>query len=418
MISQKSKTKQILIYSDCDFFAGCENMIANILNSQLIRKNYLISFIHRKSQPYSAELKKRLNKYTDISTLNFPDLALGLFRNKFIYFPKFVNLFFRVFFFIPLFIYELLILYIVFKKRKPSILHLNNGGYPGSFSVRVAALAGRLANIPRIIMVVNNLPVPYKNPFRWLDYPLDFFVKNCVDLFITGSEFTHLSLKDTLHLDPKKVIFIHNGINLRKGTLSLRDKKKKLKLLNFRGTIFGVVALLVERKGHLILLRAVKDLIRNNHKTNINFLVLIEGLGPLEKNLKELVKNERLSKYVKFIGSEEHIVDFMKILDILILPSINSEDFPNVILEAMALKKPVIASNIAGTKEQILHNKTGLLVKPADFRGLSKAMQLFIEKKIDLKKMGMLGFNRFSSNFTAEVAVDNYYNLYNFLLRH
>jgi glycosyltransferase involved in cell wall biosynthesis len=92
-----------------------------------------------------------------------------------------------------------------------------------------------------------------------------------------------------------------------------------------------------------------------------------------------------LSKYVKFIGSEEHIVDFMKILDILVLPSINSEDFPNVILEAMALKKPVIASNIAGTKEQILHNKTGLLVKPADFRSLSKAMQLFIEKKIQQK---------------------------------
>ena len=87
----------------------------------------------------------------------------------------------------PLFIYEVIVLRRLFQKIKPDILHLNNGGYPAALSVRAAAIAGKLASVPKIVMVVNNLAVDYNSVSRFIDYPVDRLVANSVHLFITGS---------------------------------------------------------------------------------------------------------------------------------------------------------------------------------------------------------------------------------------
>ena len=107
------------------------------------------------------------------------------------------------------------------------------------------------------------------------------------------------------------------------------------------------------KKRAQVLIRAIDKIF----KKISNFIVLIEGYGVLKEDLEKEIKERGLEKFCKFVGVENNIFDFIAALDCLILPSIDKEDFPNVVLEAMALGKIVIASKFSGIIEQITHEK-------------------------------------------------------------
>ena len=102
----------------------------------------------------------------------------------------------------------------------------------------------------------------------------------------------------------------------------------------------------------------------------------------------------------------------MKILDVLILPSVTYEDFPNVVLEAMALGKPVVSTRLAGVPEQINDGETGILVAPNNFEELAKAITELCDNAELRSHMGLAAIRKFKEKFTAEIAVKNYMNLY------
>jgi len=102
----------------------------------------------------------------------------------------------------------------------------------------------------------------------------------------------------------------------------------------------------------------------------------------------------------------------MSFIDVLILPSIEYEDFPNVVIEAMGLGKPVIASLLAGTPEQVVDGVSGILVEPGNINELSLAIVKMCSNKNTLLKMGLAGRSIFQKKFTSEIAVERYVKLY------
>jgi glycosyltransferase involved in cell wall biosynthesis len=312
----------------------------------------------------------------------------------------------------PVLCYEIFVLYKLFKKIDPNILHINNGGYPAALSARAAAVAGRLAKVPKIVMVINNMSVNYRHFFRWMDYPIDRIVVHAVNRFITGSVAASDSVKKILCLPSTKLVTIHNGISMRQATATMSATRDRLSLNRFDGVIFGVVALLIPRKGHHILLEAVLKLVSESRFKDMALKVLIEGDGPLKAQLLNFVASNGLSHWVTFVGNESNIVDFMSVLDVLILPSVQDEDFPNVILEAMSLGKPVIASRLAGTPEQIIDGVTGLLVEPRNVNQLADAIG-FLTARDDVRtQMGLAALDRFDGQFTSSKSVNNYMDFY------
>jgi glycosyltransferase involved in cell wall biosynthesis len=185
-----------------------------------------------------------------------------------------------------------------------------------------------------------------------------------------------------------------------------------LGLGGFKGVVFGVVALLIPRKGHQVLLDALLKLVNEKKLMGAEFKVLIEGDGPLRQSLVDFVSINNLGHWVNFVGNEENIVDFMSVLDVLILPSVQDEDFPNVILEAMALGKPVIASRLAGTPEQVIEGVTGLLFAPCNVAQLAMAICRLIDQTGIRSSMGRAALERFNTHFTSPIALNNYNNLY------
>jgi len=402
---------KIHYHSDCQFFAGCENMLVNFFNSEKFRKAHDISFSYRYSVKYSQGFNLRLARTLPVYPLVFFDPSnFYFFDNNLL--NKLASLTPRLLLTPILFFYQIFTLFRLFKKIKPEILHVNNGGYPGALSARAAVIAGKLAGVPKVLMVVNNLAINYKKLSRYLDYPVDTLVRKFTDLFITGSQVACARLSAVLKLSDIQVNAVHNGISLKKISCDKEFTKQRLGLENFNGVVFGMVALLIERKGHQVLLDAIKIVYKDYRILDGDFKILIEGEGPLHKELSDFVTENELSEYIKFVGAEANIVDFMSLLDALILPSILDEDFPNVIIEAMALGKPVIASRLAGIPEQVSDRVTGILFEPNNSGELADAICYLVNHPVKRLEMGRAGLMKFEEKFTCERALDNYSNIY------
>jgi L-malate glycosyltransferase len=409
--------KKIHYHSDCPFFGGCENMLAVFFNSKVLKSNHHLSFSYRYSKVYELGLSQRVKELKDITryplSLICEYALMGLITQKT---PKFIGFFLKaLYILVPIkyivFLYNLIKMWRLFGKIKPDLVHINNGGYPAAMSASTAALAARLRGIKNIVYIVNNVTKPYSKPIRWFDLPIDFFVKRSVSTFITGSEFAGTALKKVLGGKKIKWQKIYNGIKIREIRENPDQVISRLHLSPNR-LRFGMIALFEERKGHIILIKAIEKLIED--KQPIPY-ILLEGHGVLKYSLLQYVKEKSLEEHIKFIGDENHIFDFINSLDALVSPSIKNEDFPNVILEAMALGKPVIGTEVAGIPEQI-STKTGLVIPPGDIAALALAISTMTESKEKRIQFGINAKNKFDQNFDQQISVKNYMELYATLL--
>jgi len=405
--------KKVHYHSDCPFFAGCESMLVNFWMSESVQKSFALSFSYRASALYEQGLKSRTHINFPVYTLFFPELSKPVFLPD--KFPLLVKraIFFgvRLFATLPLLGYQVWRLWCLFRRVKPDLVHINNGGYPAALSARAAVIAAKLAGINHIIMVVNNMAIDYQRFSRWWEYPVDRFVARTVTKFVTGSIAATNQLQHVLRLPAHKVQPIHNGIMSRGTTESLIETRKRLGLETFDGVIFGVIAVMDPRKGHQVLLDAICYILQQ-HDAKSLFKILIEGDGPLRRKLEDFVIANQLVEHCIFVGTETNVMNLMSILDVVVLPSISHEDFPNIVLEAMAFGKPVIASQIAGTSEQIIDGETGILVEPRNIKQLATAFETLLLDKILRAQMGKLAQQRFQKHFVADVSVSKYVSLY------
>ena len=127
----------------------------------------------------------------------------------------------------------------------------------------------------------------------------------------------------------------------------------------------------------------------------------------------KFIYDNKMDEYCILIGVEQNIIDFINILDVLVLPSIKDEDFPNVVIESMALSKPVIATKIAGVPEQVVNGSTGILVEPKDIDDLSHAIIEMHRNNKLREEMGIESLKRFDAKFTSEKSIKKYIEIYN-----
>ena len=385
-------------------------MLANLFGSPELRTRFELSFSYRATPRYTDGLRQR-------TEIDFPIWPLKLSNFDALPLPpplaqlRPLPVLWRQLVYAPMLAREVKQLRAVLEEVRPDIVHINNGGYPGALSCRAMTLAARKAGVKKILMVVNNLAVPYDRVSRWMDWPLDRRAAAAVDLFITGSSAAGKRLGSVLRLPASKIRPIHNGIRPRTPQASLEQTRQRLGLAGFDGLVLGVVALHEERKGHRILLHALAQLVSQGQPAKA-LKVLIEGDGPLLGELQAQCKQLELTDIVHFIGVEAHVFDFMATIDALVLPSVRDEDFPNVILEAMSLAKPVIATRLAGIPEQVEDGVTGLLTAPGDAEQLAQAIARLVADPTGRRAMGQAARQRFASRFASDIALDNYLRLY------
>ena len=410
----ESKKTKILFYSDCPFFGGCENMLISLFNNPNINQKFNIIFSYNYSKQYAETFHSRLKtnlyeipiKLPTISSL-FSTINKLKIRSVIKFLKAIVIILCLQYFFL---IYDILKLFLIFKKVKPDILHINNGGYPGAHSCISAVFAAKLAKVKKTVFVINNIIVPYNSFFRHIEKPIDRFVKNNTTLFITGSKYARNKLRDLWNLPQEKVTNIPNTVMPRPMVEARESLLKRLGITN-NSTILGNIALLEPRKGQRYLIEALA-IVRETFDNFENVILIIEGVGKEKEHLKKLVSDLKLEKNIIFLENEKNIFDIINIFDIFILPSIEYEDFPNVVLEAMSLGKPVIGTRLAGIPEQIEDGINGFVVNPGDAKDLSQTILTLVQDEGKRTGMGTRSLERFNRLFSYEKVIDKYINLY------
>ena len=391
-------------------------MLTVFFNSSVFRQSHNVIFVYRNSNFYRSGFisKLKIPIYTEECKIVDPDnLAIPIWLNN-----LGTSLVFRILVKIiklPIFLIDIWKLYKIFFRLKPEILHINNGGYPGALSARAAVIAAKYAKIDKVVMVVNNIAVDYSLIRRKVQRPLDILVRNRVDLFITGSKYASLKLVEVLGLDSGKICNIWNGVEVPSDLLNNHYSNYQ----NDPSTPFvlGMVGHLIERKGHFVALQAVSKFIESAQPKVGEFKLIIEGSGPLAGEITRAIQNLNLSDFVFMENECEDIFALIARFDALLLTSIANEDLPNVISEAMALGKPVIASRLAGIPEQIDDGETGFLCTVSDTIAFAKAIEMLFSDQDLCLKFGNAAKQRYLENFKPETAVLKYLSEYDRLGR-
>lgn len=154
----------------------------------------------------------------------------------------------------------------------------------------------------------------------------------------------------------------------------------------------------------LLAARGIRDAI-----PSAEFLVI--GDGPAGNMLKSLAGDLRLSESVHFLGERPDVPDLLAALDILVMTSY-TESFPNAILEAMAMGKPVVATNVGGIPEVVAQGQTGFLVAPRDPKAIADRVLSLCQDSTRRHEMGKAARARVENNFTVQAITAKLEDIY------
>lgn len=297
----------------------------------------------------------------------------------------------------------------VIKERNIQIVHTHLWG--ANFWGRIAA---KMAGVPVIIATEHNVDT-WKS---WFNFALDRWLSRSTDKIIAVSNKVK-EFYQSKGINPKKIAVIYNGVDIAKGEerrakidsrSSILDYRKEFNIKNDE-TMLAIIGRLVEQKGHRYLFEALNML---NGKYKVRLLVV--GNGPLLQELQQRAMSYDLSAKIIFTGLRKDVPDLLKITDILVLPSLR-EGLPMVALEAMAVGKPIIATNVGGTPEVVLDGQTGILVPPGNPTALADAIDRLIENRNLTKKLGENGSSRVKELFSVEKMTRETEQVYHQLLK-
>lgn len=240
------------------------------------------------------------------------------------------------------------------------------------------------------------------------------FLNKYVDKIICVSEAVKKIVMREEHVPEFKIQVIYNGIDKEDldRKVELSEVKKKLGFLD-SGPIIGMIANFNPIKGHRYFIEAA--LILRKQVKNIQFILVGSGRQDLVDDLKGLVKELGLNDCVHLLGHREDILNFLSIMDILVAPSL-SEGFSNSIIEAMYLRKPVVATDVGGNPEVVIHNLTGILIPPANVDGIAQAVMKLLKEPNLAAKLGENAKRLIEEKFLFERMLDETTGLYESLL--
>ena len=247
-------------------------------------------------------------------------------------------------------------------------------------------------------------------------------------LTIAGSNFIfgHISENYNEYLSKgKKLRVIFRGINIdyynQKNISILKQEKLKQEwgLTSNKFTIL-MPGRLTSWKGQEKFIESLNILLEDYNFTNFQAIMLgsDQGRTVYKKKLINLVERYNLYKKVKFINHCKEMPLAYSLADVVVSASIEPEAFGRVAVEAQSMSKPIVASNIGGSKETILNKKSGFLYKFDDPRELAKSLNTVIQlTQEELKSMGNEGRKNITKKFDVETMCDTNLNEYKKILK-
>lgn len=286
------------------------------------------------------------------------------------------------------------LLYKLFKFEKYDVVHTHT-----PIASIIARLAAKLSGIKLVIYTAHGFY--FHDQMPRVKFYIFLYLEKIAALF-TNILFTQ-SLEDALlaveynFLPKEKVYHIGNGVDVKKFNPNNFKNSSLLRLelkIPHDAFVIGCIARLVKEKGLIEFLKSAKEI--SDSFENVYFVIIGERLqSDHNSNIDRyiLAAKKDMGKHIKFLGLREDVPRLLSIMDLYCLPSWR-EGMPRSIIEAMMMGKPVLATNIRGSREQVINNKTGILVSIKSSLELKNAMIELINNKNMSIEFGIKGRKR------------------------
>ncbi len=292
------------------------------------------------------------------------------------------------------------------KNAGPDIVHTH-----GYFASVIGRLAARRARIPGIVTHVHSTYWDYKKRHIRTEQKLSRFT----DKIICCSTAVENFVKDRENIKDGKTTVIYNGVDEQRFS-PVKDLKSvwaQIKI-NEGSPAIGTVSSLTPHKGHEHLIQAAALVLESFPSARF----LIVGDGFLRARLEDQAQNLNISSSVVFTGERTDIPEILSLMDVFVLPSFSREGLGLAILEAMAVERPVVATEIGGIPEAVIKGKTGLLVPPGDSDAMAQAIIELLKDPKKAKEMGEKGRARVLDKFTKTKMLSKIQDVYQSLMSH
>jgi glycosyltransferase involved in cell wall biosynthesis len=280
----------------------------------------------------------------------------------------------------------------------------------------VPALAAWLTRTPVVWHYNDHLP----DPLRWMLLRLVRALASAV--IVQGEKLKEVRTGS----DPKlhrKTVVLYPGIDLREFDPDRRDAQARVRLREELGIpvdspLIGTIGNMNRFKGHTYFIRAAQRI--KEQVKNAKFLMVGRKLDTdpdYWKQIQQLTAECGLKEDVAFAGFREDAAGILSILDVFVLSSI-LESCPNVVLEAMAMKVPVVATDVGAVPEMVIHGRTGFVVQPHDADAIAEAVLACLQKPEEqVRSMVEAARKRVEATFAVDIMARQQLHVYRSLSR-
>jgi len=228
-----------------------------------------------------------------------------------------------------------------------------------------------------------------------------------LDCAIAVSEAVRRELIDDVGIPARKVVLIHNGIDLTPVPLGDLTARRETLRLSSEEIVLVAVGRLAEIKNYNMLLeafaRAVKEL-------PVLRLVMV-GDGPERAKLEATAMHLGLSDRVHFLGARDDVREWLALSHVFVLPSLY-EGISIALLEAMAAGLPAVATQVGGNPEVVTDQQNGILVESGDVEGFARALVVLARDEALRERMGRAARKRIEMKFDLNRSVRQYEEIY------
>jgi len=267
--------------------------------------------------------------------------------------------------------------------------------------------AARLAGARAVISTRHNDDAFRQHPLiRWQTRALD----RLIDHYIAISGWLRDYTTDVEGVAPEKITTIHYGLSPAASQSAPNGLRTSLGVPD-GAPLAGVVARLVEQKGHTYLFDAFQQVVGELPGAHL----LVVGDGPLREKLEAQVAALGIGEQVHFTGWRDDAPHIMAALDVLVMPSL-WEGFGLVALEAMAQAKPIVATRVSALPEVVVDEQTGWLVPPRDPGALADALLHALGHPDLARACGQRGYRRLNEHFSPDKLADQTLAVYERIL--
>lgn len=372
--------QKILFLNETSNIGGAENSLLALITN-LNQEKYYPIFV----SPSNGELVNRLRKYSiDCRILKiYPfkpnvNLKIKIMDNI----GNYTMYAFRL-------LYSAIIISVFIKKNNINIVHTNSN----KVAFWIAPIAAIITNKP-FIWNLRNIGIKKRKCYKIITKYISKFAKKVVVV-------SHALKKELNYIDVDKIEVIYNGIS--SSNQEYIDNPNKI----------AMVGHISKTKGQLTLVKSIRHLVKDFPNVECHFLGHVKDNDYYEDIVKYIAKYN-LQSHCIFKGYVDNVISYLKSnIGIFVFTSVEFDALPRSILEAMSLKKTLVASKIGGVPEIITDGVNGLLYEAGNEYELTDKLKIVLKNDRLRKEFAQAGFENIKTKFNISSYVNNFERIYN-----